>query len=220
MADLLTAVSGAALLPPPGPARAWLHQELSRPEYHRSLVERISQAVQDFFDRIREASVGAGGFHPLAALLLLVVLVALGALVLSRLRANPAAPSSERALFAEHRLGAADHRALAHRALEAGDWDTAVVESTRALAAALVERDLVAEDPGVTADEIAARAGELFPQVGARLGRLALVFDETMYGGRPADERRGREAAALEHELRGATPVRSGGRGPVAAVPR
>ena len=220
MAVVVRAASGDALLPAPGPARAWLRQELSGPEYHRSLIERISQTVQDFFDRIREATLGAGGFHPVAATVVLVVLVVLGAVVLSRLRANPAVPSSERALFPERRLTAADHRALARRALESGDWDTAVVESTRALASSLVERDLVLEDPGVTADEITARAAQLFPHAGDRLRRLALVFDETMYGGRRADERRAHEVAALEHELQGATPARNGGRGVVTAVPR
>ncbi len=220
MAGLLSVVPGAPLFPAPGPARAWLREELSRPEYHRSLVERFIQAVQDFFGRVREASVGAGGFHAVAAAVLLVVLVVLGAFVLSRLRANPAAAPGERALFSEHRLSAGDHRALARRALEGGDWDTAVVESTRALASALVERDLVVEDPGVTADEIAARAGELFPAARDRLRQLALVFDETMYGGRRTDERRAQDALALEQELETTTPAGTVGHGPVAAVPR
>jgi hypothetical protein len=209
-----------ALFPQPGPAHDWLRHELDGSEYRPSLVERFWHAVQDLFDRVRDATVGGGGFHPLVAGVALVLLVLLGAFVLSRLRANPLAGGEDRSVFAGSRMSAADHRALAAQALDGEDWGTAVVESTRALAAGLFERGLVVEDTGATADEIAARAGQVFPQTRERLARAALVFDETMYGDRAADRGRAHEVTDLEQELRSAAPTGAGDHGPVVAVPR
>ena len=208
------------LTPGPGTAREWLREELSKREYQPSLSERFWQWVQDLFDKVRDATVAAGGFDPVLALAVLVVLVALAAFVLSRLRANPTAPPGERPVFAAAPLSAADHRELARVALERGDWDAAVVESTRALAANLFERGLVAEDAGATAHEISARAGLVFPSARDGLEGAALAFDETRYGDRRADEASAREVAALEQALRTATPAPRPGRGPVPAVPR
>jgi hypothetical protein len=117
-------------------------------------------------------------------------------------------------------MSAADHRALAERAVARGDWDATVVESVRALAAGLFERGLVVEETGATAHEIAATAGQSFPVERERLDRAAGAFDETRYGARPAREPRAREIVALEEELR-TTPARRGATpAPVAAVPR
>ncbi len=176
--------------------------------------------MQDLLDGVRDATVAAGGFNPFIAFGVLLVLVALAAFVLSRLQRNPAAQARGDAVFTEARRSAADHRGLARTAFDGGDWDTAVVESTRALAAELFERGLVAEEVGATADEIAARAALVFPDAGDRLVRAALVFDETRYGDRHADEARARELAALDEELRAATPQAGGPRRPVPAVPR
>jgi hypothetical protein len=209
-----------ALSPDPGPARSWLRHELSGPGYRPSLTERFWRAVQDLFERVRDASIHAGGFDPLLALLVLLVLVVLGAFVLSRLRANPSGDAEGLAVFTEQRLSAADHRAAALEALDRGDWRLVVVESTRALAAGLFERGLLAEEPGATAHEIAAGAAALFPAAGLRLGSAARTFDETLYGDRVADETRARELVALEHDLRAATPTSGRDRSPLAAVPR
>jgi hypothetical protein len=216
----LGALSRGALFPEPGPAHDWLRHELDGAEYRPSLVERFWHAVQDVFDRVRDATVGAGGFDPVVAVVVLVLLVVLAAFVLSRLRANPSAAGADRAVFGGSRMSAADHRALAAGALDRADWGSAIVESTRALAAGLFERGLVIEDTGATADEIAARAAQVFPAFRERLQRAALVFDETMYGDRTADAARAREVLDLEQQLRSAAPDNGSRRSPVAAVPR
>jgi Domain of unknown function (DUF4129) len=209
-----------ALFPGPGTARDWMREELSGREYRPSLSERFWHWVQDLFDRVRDASVGAGGFNPVVALIILALVIALAALVLSRLRANPAGETTAGALFTEARMSAADHRALAQRALTRGDWDTTLVESMRALAAGLFERGLVVEETGATAHEISATAGQSFPAEQDRLERAAVSFDETRYGERPATEPGAREVLALEEELRSASSSRGAFTGPVAAVPR
>jgi hypothetical protein len=209
-----------ALFPGTGTARDWMREELSGREYRPSLSERFWHWVQDLFDRVRDASVGAGGFNPVVALIILALVIALAALVLSRLRANPAGETTAGALFTEARMSAADHRVLAQRALARGDWDTTVVESMRALAAGLFERGLVVEETGATAHEISATAGQSFPAERDRLERAAVSFDETRYGERPATEPGAREILALEEELRSASSSRGAFTGPVAAVPR
>jgi hypothetical protein len=219
----LTAPSLAALdalFPGPGTARDWMREELSGREYQPSLSERFWHWVQDLFDHVYDASVGAGGFSPVVALVILALVIALAAFVLSRLGRNPGGQTTAGPLFTEARSSAADHRALAHRALARGDWDTTVVESMRALAAGLFERGLVVEETGATAHEISATAAQSFPAERDRLERAAVSFDETRYGERPATEPGAREILALEEVLRSAPSGRGNFTGPVAAVPR
>ncbi len=209
-----------ALYPSPGTARDWLREELSRREYQPSLSERFWHWVQDLFDRVRDAGLGAGGFDPVVALVLLALVLALAAFVLSRLRANPGGAAPAGAVFTEARMSATDHRGLAQAALSRGDWDTTVVESMRAIAAGLFERGIVVEEIGATADEISATAAQLFPPQRDRLERSALTFDETRYGERAAQESRAREILALEEDLRSEPAQHAASPGPVAAVPR
>ena len=58
---------------------------------------------------------------------------------------------------------AAEHRAAAGRALEAGDADTAVLEAYRALTRSAIERTLLDDLPGRTAHEVAVALGPVFP---------------------------------------------------------
>lgn len=207
------------LTPDPGAARDWLRAELSRREYRPSLLERVSDWFRDLIDHLQAATSGTG-LGPVPALVLLVLLALGAVLLLSRMRRNPAPHAAERALFAEVALTSADHRARAQRALNGHEWDRAVVEATRALAAGLFERELVAADPRVTAHEITDRAAALFPDLGPRLRAASRVFDETRYGGRPADEQRARTLVALEQDVRESTPRSERPLGPVVAVPR
>ncbi len=193
-----------ALSPGPGTARDWLRDELSRREYQPTLSERFWHWVQDLFDRVLDASVGAGAFNPFVALVVLALVTALAAFVLSRLRANPAGEAPAGALFTSERMSAADHRALAERAVARGDWDTTVVESMRALAAGLFERGLVVEETGATAHEISATAAQSFPAERDRLerGRGLLRRDEVRRTARRATRRprdpHARGAAAID----------------------
>ncbi|RLV50626.1 DUF4129 domain-containing protein [Nocardioides mangrovicus] len=209
------------LLPGPDRAEEWLRRELDRSEYHASLTQRLADWLRGLLDR---AGQGPGRLSDLglpALLLLSVVLVAVLAFVLSRLRRNPAAEPGQRTVFDEGRRSAQQHRALAQAAYAAGDFDTAVVEGVRALTAGLVERGLVADLPAATAYEVVALARPRFPDLAERLGAAALAFDETRYGARPARRERAGEVLDLEATLAAATPATSASAGePVVAVPR
>jgi hypothetical protein len=211
-------VATGALFPDPDTAHDWLRRELSRAEYRESLSERFSRWFNNLIDDLAAATQGHG-LSPVAALVLLALLAGGIALVLSRLRANPAPAGASAAVFSEARQTADEHRRRADAALQREEWGEAVVEAVRALAAGLVERGLMPEQSGVTVHEISERAGELFPREVQGLEAMSLVFDETRYGDRPPDEGRAREVVELERELGTRTPE-SGARGTTIAVPR
>lgn len=208
-----------ALFPDPGTAQDWLRQELTRAEYQESLLERFARWFNALIDDVL-SSTGRGGLSPIAALVLLALLAAGIALVLSRLRANPASATPSAEVFSDDRQSADEHRRRAGAALELEQWDEAVVEAVRALAAGFVERGLMPEQSGVTVHEISERAAGLFPDRAGRLEAMSVVFDETRYGDHPADERRARDAVGLERELGTRSPDDAGARRAQIAVPR
>lgn len=209
-----------AVSPDPGTARDWLREELSRSDYRESLLERVSRWFRDLLDGLQSAVGTSGGLGPLVGAVVLVLLVAVGAFLLSRLGANATVRDQSSAVFTDTRRSAAQHRDAARAALEQGRWDDAVLESVRALASGLFERGLAQEHADVTVHEIAVKAASLFPDHQGRLDAVAATFDETRYGDRPADESHAREAVSLEDDLARLLPSRSGADGPVAAVPR
>lgn len=206
--------------PQPDDARDRVARELSRPEYQESLSERLVRWVNDLLDALQEASTRAGGLRLGVAVLALAGLVVLLAVALSRLRTSPEVAAADTRLFAEPRSTAADHRARAAEAVRGGDWETTVVESTRALAAGLFERGLVPETAGITVHELGEHAAALFPDHGSRIAELASLFDATRYGDRTTDEEHARTAVSLEADLATATPRTGRATGPVPAVPR
>ena len=215
----LWAATPGTLFPDPETGRDWLRQELSRPEYQESFLERFTRWFNEMVESVRVAT-GTGGLNPVVALVLLALLVGGIAFLLSRLRANPAPATTSAAVFSEAPLTAAEHRRRAHGALAREHWGEAVIESVRALAAGLVERGLMPEQSGVTVHEISSRAAELFPDRRTQLETMSSVFDETRYGDRPADESRARDVVGLEEELGSRTARETGVRTPANVVPR
>jgi hypothetical protein len=214
-----TAMRGP-LHPDADTAREWLRQELLRREYRPNLVQRM----QDWFQELLGKANGTGSLGGLsdAVLLGLTVLVALLLVfVLSRLRRNAGADRAPEAVFGDVRRTAAEHRRLARAAYDTGAWDDAVVEGMRALAAGLVERQLVDDVPAATAHEVTSLAAPRFPSYADRLESAATAFDETRYGDHRANRERASAMLELESALTGASPSNgSDARGPVSAVPR
>ena len=214
-----TAMRGP-LHPDADTAREWLRQELLRREYRPNLVQRM----QDWFQELLGKANGTGSLGGLSDTLLLglTVLVALLLVfVLSRLRRSAGADRAPEAVFGDVRRTAAEHRRLARAAYDTGAWDDAVVEGMRALAAGLVERQLVDDVPAATAHEVTSLAAPRFPPYADRLKSAATAFDETRYGDHRATRERANAMLDLESALTGASPSHgSDARGPVSAVPR
>jgi len=216
---------GAALRGPLHPdadtAREWLRQELLRREYRPNLVQRMQEWFQELLEKAQGGAGSLGGLGDAVLLGLTVVVALLLVLVLSRLRRNAGADRTPEPVFGDVRRTAAEHRRLARAAYDTGAWDDAVVEGMRALAAGLVERQLVDDVPAATAHEVTTLAAPRFASYADRLEVAARVFDETRYGDHRATREHAGAMLDLESALTGADPTNaSDARDPVAAVPR
>lgn len=171
-------------------ARREAERELVKPEYHHTppLLLRAATWLLEHLGKLlaRAEQAAPGGGLGLLGLVLLLI----GLLVLLRWRYGALAPAGRRGLVfdGERPRTAADHRDAAERAAAVADWPTAVRERFRAVIRSLEERTVLEPRLGRTADEAASEAGLALPPAAAPLVAAAQVFDEVVYGGRPATE--------------------------------
>ena len=217
------AVTVTALRPEPGPARAWLRRELSRPEYHRSLLERFFGWVGDVWDALRGAALDATPLSTAAAVVVVVLLLVVVGLLVSRVRREPVSPLDGDPVVVTGSGTPEEHRARAEAALAAGAVDRAIVEAFRALALRAVARGVLEDRPGLTAHELARDLQPAFPEQAEQLRRAAQLFDLVFYGDQPAAAGDARAVLDLDDTLRTTRPARgrtTAGSPPHQAVPR
>lgn len=171
-------------------ARDAAREELSRRQYDDAQPSLLIRLAGRFLRWLLELVDGAAGAVPggrIGLLVLLALLAAFVAVVLTRIR--PTAASRRRApLFeAGTALTAQEHRARAESAAAQGLFAEAVRERLRAVVRDLEARGVLDPRPGRTAGEVARDAGTVVPAVADDLRRAAHAFDEIWYGGRTAD---------------------------------
>jgi hypothetical protein len=212
----------ASIRPQPDEARSWLERELSRPEYHQSLVDRFLSWLGDLWDRLTQGALEASPLSTAAAALVLAVLAVLVTLVLSRVRREPSRAGTGGSARIGSELSPDDHRSAARSALADGAADLALVEAFRALAARAVQRGLVEERPGLTAHELASDLRPVFPDHADDLDHASALFDLVFYGDLPATAADAQRVLDLDDLLRRARPDRphESEPAPAAAVPR
>jgi hypothetical protein len=189
-------------------ARQWLEDELRKGIYHeqKGLLERIWDWLNNL---ISGAGAGAGGLAGWTIWIAVAVIVAVVALVLVRsmhAERRMRGPRSDGVLDGPTRT-AAEHRASAARALEAGDADTAVLEAYRALTRSAIERTLLDDLPGRTAHEVAVALAPVFPASASSLAVAADTFDAVRYGRRAARPESARDLIALDADLARTRPL-------------
>ncbi|HWG60116.1 MAG TPA: DUF4129 domain-containing protein [Streptosporangiaceae bacterium] len=81
-------------------------------------------------------------------------------------------------------VNAREHRKRAAQLAAAGNYSGAIIESTRAITAALEEGDVIPAKAGRTADEIADEAARALPSDATGLRLAARLFDDICYGER------------------------------------
>ncbi len=187
-------------------ARQWLEDELRKGVYREQ--KGLLQRLWEWLTGLGSGGDGLGfpAWTIWAAVLIGVAVVAL--VLLRSLRA-------ERRMTGRARAGvldgpartAAEHRAAARAALDAGDADLAVLEAYRAIARSAIERTLLDDLPGRTAHEVAVALGPVFPASASSLGVAADVFDAVRYGRRTARVESARDLVALDATLAGSRPV-------------
>ena len=188
-------------------AREAAARELSDPAYAAAQPSWFERIFRWIGDRLGELFSGVGSFGTggVAGLVVLALLIAL-AVVVIRLRVGRLARAGRVAsgVFTGRALAAEDHRRAAVAAAERGDYGEAVLERFRAVVRELEERGVVDEVSGRTVDEIAHAAGSLLPGSADALRRAATIFDDVLYGGRPATVDGYRQLVALDEEIRSA----------------
>ncbi|MFB9686352.1 DUF4129 domain-containing protein [Amycolatopsis plumensis] len=191
-------------------ARRAAEQELTDPKYRDArpgLLQEIGQWLGEQLEKLLNSlstGVPGGIFGVLLIVALLIVLV-----VVIRLRTGKIARSAraDRVVFGSLRKSAADYRRSAAEAAAAGRFDDAVRDRFRAVVRALEERALLDTRSGRTADEAAAEAGQLLPNVADELRQGARLFDDVHYGGREGTEAAYRTLTELDERCRRERPV-------------
>ena len=145
------------------------------------LWERLVRDIVNWLGRGRNA-LGTGW---LGSIILAILVVTLIVVVVAW-----ASPRRERRVRRGAVLGgpartAAGYRAEAERLAAAGDYDQAVIEGVRAIAAELEERQILLPRPGRTANEVGTEAGAELPSLAGDLRAVTGLFDDVRYGGRP-----------------------------------
>ena len=193
-------------------ARRWAREELAKPAYQKSFVERFFAWLWDQISGWFALGGAPGGTTPLPtvfAVMAVIVIVALVAfLVVRARRAGVARPAreAEEPVFVERLRAAEEYRRRAGRALAAGDARTAMIEGFRAVAAQLIERHVLDEARDRTAGEFAAAAAGAFPGEAPAAARAARAFDEAQYGGIDPGLDAAREVLALDGALAALSP--------------
>ncbi|GEL95140.1 DUF4129 domain-containing protein [Cellulomonas composti] len=204
-------------------ARRAAIEELSRPVYHqqRSLLSRLFDWLGD---RLDEVSQSVAITTPVT--LLIVAVVVLGAALVAYWVAGPVRRSRSRGQVAgvhdsDDIRTAAQLRAAADAAADAGEWSAAVRERFRAIVRSLEERAVLDERPGRTAHEASLDAAPAFPALVGDLAAGGRLFDDVVYGERSAGPADDDALRRLDAALVATVPNRTRGLvEPVAAVPR
>lgn len=172
-----------------------------RPPLWQRAITWVLERLQELLDAATRATPGG----PWG--LLVLALVAAAVVVAVRWRAGAVRRAGgPPPLFAGRPQTAAEHRAAADRAAAEGRFSDAVRERFRAVVRRLEERGLLDERPGRTADEAAADGALVLPGCGPGLRAGARLFDEVVYGRRPADATADARLRALDAEVETARP--------------
>lgn len=173
-----------------------------RPPLWQRALTWVLERLQELFDAATRATPGG----PWGLLVLALVAAAVVVAVRWRAGAVRRAGGAPPPLFAGRPQTAAEHRAAADRAATEGRFADAVRERFRAVVRRLEERGLLDERPGRTADEAADDAALVLPGCGPGLRAGARLFDEVVYGRRPADATADARLRALDAEVESARP--------------
>jgi hypothetical protein len=178
-------------------------RELGKPMYPKaSLTDRLADWIDELLYRLADAGASLpGGWLTLSVLLILLAIAVVVAVRIARrtMRTNR---GGGHALFGDHELSAAEHRATAEQFAAAPNWSAAIRHRLRAVARQLEETAVLDPVPGRTATELARDAGRAIPNLAPELDRAAEAFNDVTYGERPGTEAAYRMIADLDDHLR------------------
>ena len=183
-------------------ARSQLRRELVHPEYHQQNL--LQEVLRWLARRVGQGLDKAGQTSQVSTLMAMVILVGLVvtlAWLVSRAQRTTREKDVKRSVLTEEAVSADELRARAEAALEAGRFEEAVVEGFRAVAVRQVERGRLADTPGATAHEVAVALAGAYAARADQVHRGARLFDEVLYGERPATREQAASVLALDDDL-------------------
>lgn len=187
-------------------AAAEAAKELSKPAYGQAGESLVARAMQKVLEWVGDLLQDVAGNSPSgrAGLVILLLLIALVfVVVLWRAGVLRTTRSEARTVFDTARpRTAAQYRAEAEAAADAGEFAAAIRSRFRACVAELTERTVLDDRPGRTAYEAVADAGRAVPALQQPLQPAALVFTEVVYGNRPGTPERYAVVAAADQAAR------------------
>ena len=199
---LVTRLPDPPLSPSADEARSKLRRELLHPEYHK---QNLLQEVVNWLQRKIGGGLDRASHTPplstFMAMVVLVLIVAALVWLVSRARRTAQEKDERQAVLTEELVTADELRARADAALEAGRFEEAVVEGFRAVAARQVERGRLTDTPGATAHEVAEALAREYAAMADDVHRSARLFDEVLYGDRPAAREQAESVLALDDGL-------------------
>jgi hypothetical protein len=201
---------GQPLAPGRSTGQAWAREELAKPAYARARPGLLERAVTWLLHGLDRAAAKTGlGAGQLATLVVAVVVVVVVVAVLNRrrVRLSVAQAEASRAVLGGSLASGAEHRRRAQEAAAAGRFDLAVREFMRAVARRLDERGLIDPRPGRTADELAAEAGRILPQLGPAFHEGARTFDDVVYGSVAASAAQAEQLRRLDELVEASRPA-------------
>lgn len=197
-------VADPPLDPSGAEARSLLRRELLSPEYHdQNLLERLKDWLERRIDSGVSSASDAPALQTFATMLVVLLLLAGLAFVVSRARRTARAAQERRTVLTNEQITAGELRARALAALADGRHEDALVDAFRALTVRQVERGRLDDAPGATAHEVAAVLAAAHPHQRSRVDATAQLFDAVLYGDRAATHEQAAGVLALDDELAG-----------------
>jgi Domain of unknown function (DUF4129) len=194
------------LNPTPGQAREWLTRELHGAGYQDPWLESAIRWVFDTIGKLLDGAQRLAGLSPVFTALMALVVVALLAWVLPKVRREPGAAGPGGGVLENLAFTASHYRALAAAARHDGRHDDAVLDGFRAIARDMSGRSLLDDAPGRTAHEVSLSLASPFPDHAERLARVADLFDAVRYGHRHAGAEQAEQVRMLDGDLAGSRP--------------
>ena len=195
------------LNPTPPEARRWLEQELHGSDYQNPWLDSLGRWIADQLNKILEGAGHLTGLSPGITVLIAVLVIALLAWVLPRVRRVRVVAAAGGAVLNDVTITARHYRELAAQALRDGRHDDAVLDGFRAIAKDMSDRTLLEDAPGRTAHEVGQKLAQPFPDQARRLAQSADIFDAVRYGHRRATADQAGQVLELDGELVKTRPV-------------
>ena len=171
--------------------------ELHGSDYQNPWLDSLGRWIADQLNKILEGAGHLAGLSPGITVLIAVLVIALLAWVLPKVRRESVVAGAGGAVLEDLTITARTYRDRAAQAVRDGRYDDAVLDGFRAIAKDMSDRTVLDDAPGRTAHEVSLALASPFPDHADRLARAADMFDSVRYGHRRASA----DQASRIHDL-------------------